>query len=89
MNQKPSINGKRPRGRPESLKQGHRVVAVSLDPSDLQRIDSLVLKLREVGIIGEGPTRSSVIRKAIRRMIEQDEGVGIEILTARFLVVPD
>jgi hypothetical protein len=81
---RPMINAKQGRGRPRSLKQGHRVVGVSLDPTDLEWIDSAVQRLKLSGTIGEGPTRSSIIRLAVRRMVEEFEGLDLEVLLGRF-----
>ena len=89
----PDVNAKQGRGRPRSLKLGHRVVAVSLDPTDLEWIDSAVQRLKLSGTIGGGPTRSSIIRLAVRRMVEECEELDLEVLLARFGVgsveIPD
>jgi Arc/MetJ-type ribon-helix-helix transcriptional regulator len=86
MTRKPASGQKQQQGRPRTLKQGYRVVAVSLDPPDLEWIDSLVSTMKASGTVGEGPTRSSVVRLAVRRMIEEYEGLDIENLMSRFLV---
>src|ERR1035438_7711946 len=76
--------GGRKRGRPITLKQGHRTVAVSLDPSELEWIDALVATLRSSGIQGQGPTRSSVIRSAVRGLMEECNQLSLTQLLPRF-----
>jgi hypothetical protein len=76
--------GKQERGRPRTLKQGHRVVTVSLDPAELEWIDVIVGELRASGIKGQGPTRSSIIRSAVRRMIEECMDLDLQVLMPRF-----
>ena len=72
------------RGRPRTLKQGHRVVAVSLDPADLEWIDTMVVTLRASGIRGQGPTRSSIIRSAVQRMVKELAGMDLEVILPLF-----
>lgn len=72
------------RGRPRTLPTGHRVVALSLDPAELEWIDGLIAKLKASVAQGEVATRSSVIRSALRHMMKECQGRDLQELLARF-----
>jgi hypothetical protein len=72
------------RGRPRTLKAGHRVVALSLEPAELEWIDRLIIRLKASGTLGEVATRSSVIRAALCHMMEECQGRDIQELLPRF-----